>query len=611
MCSVLTRRLIRSVLVAVVATSGIAAPAWALSLGRISIESSMGQPLLARLEVTQISPEQVASLEVAVAEPERFAATQMRLHPALAGLRATLIGGETARATIRLETVDPITEPFLDVILQFKWAGGQLLRSYTLLLDPANLQASPPAEPVAPALPPPEPPAQAPAAPEAQAPVRIEAAPPPPTPAPPAVPAPRSVTVRAGDTATRVLQNHMAPGVSMDQMLLALLRRNPDAFINGNVNLLKAGARVDIPLADEAQQATAALARQAIRAQTRDFKAYRQRVAQTVPATRTEAPAPRVEGRVQDPVAVVTPAAPAQDRLELSKGDTAQSPSSEQVAQALQAQEQQAQVQALERQVQDLQALAEAASKEAVAGAPAFDPTLPLVDDKEELLTLPNALVTPPADEAPPTPADQARAVVEQLIQHPAAMPSGLGLIGLLAVLGVWRARRRRQSESFQKTAARAAAHTASSAQMAAPSMASAGNLGSSPALADAPVDPLAEAEVYLAYGMDEQAESMLRHALAQDPDSLLARMRLLDIYHLRGDVLAFNTAAHELYELTEGLTSEWETVAALGRAIDPSNPLYHPMVAPPSPQGLQLPDEIKDLSLDLNDPPSGPQRRS
>jgi len=605
--TVLTWRLAYPTLVAILATGWVSAPAWALTLGRISAESSIGQPLVAQLDVVQITDEQAGSLEVSLADPDRFAAANMQLNPALIGLRATLVNSETSgRASIRLETSEPISEPFLDIALQFRWAGGQLLRTYTLLLDPPNLQPTPQPAPLTPDVGTPIPvltlplPIEEPAPPApAFEPPPAEEPPPERTTISPAPRAPAQVTVRSGDTATRIMQSHLQPGLTMDQLLLALLRNNPNAFINDNVNLVRAGTTLVIPTAEQAQTQSAAQARLEVRAQTREFIAYRQRLAQAAPATSTEQPAQRIAGRVEEQVEVVTPPATVQDRLELTKGQDTQSEASEQIAQSRQEQEAQQRLNELERNLEELQALADQAIEPEEATPPAFGPGLPLVDDKEELLTLPNALTEPVIDEQAKSPADQARNAVERVIQHPATVPAALALIALLALLGIMRARRLRQSQSFKKTADRAATHVAASVPAA--SSTPAPVPPSEPSPEEDSVDPLSEAEVYLAYGMDDQAEAMLRHALAQDPASMAARVRLLEVYKMRGDVLPFNTLAQEMYEMTLGQTAEWEATASMGRELDPSNPLYHPMLAADAQGSLDLPDDVKGLSLDLD----------
>jgi pilus assembly protein FimV len=88
-------------------------------------------------------------------------------------------------------------------------------------------------------------------------------------------------------------------------------------------------------------------------------------------------------------------------------------------------------------------------------------------------------------------------------------------------------------------------------------------------------VDPVAEADVYIAYGRDAQAEEILKEALRAHPDRYPVRLKLLEIYAARKDQRAFETQAAELYSQTRGAGDEWAQAAALGLSIDPLNPLY------------------------------------
>ncbi|WP_369422225.1 FimV/HubP family polar landmark protein [Leptothrix ochracea] len=90
-------------------------------------------------------------------------------------------------------------------------------------------------------------------------------------------------------------------------------------------------------------------------------------------------------------------------------------------------------------------------------------------------------------------------------------------------------------------------------------------------------VDPVAEADVYLAYGRDLQAEEILKEALRSSPDRLAIRSKLLEVYAKRRDVKGFESMAGELYGLTDGHGEEWVKAQELGRSIDPENPLYEP----------------------------------
>ncbi|HEX4797662.1 MAG TPA: FimV/HubP family polar landmark protein [Burkholderiales bacterium] len=88
-------------------------------------------------------------------------------------------------------------------------------------------------------------------------------------------------------------------------------------------------------------------------------------------------------------------------------------------------------------------------------------------------------------------------------------------------------------------------------------------------------IDPIAEADVYMAYGRDAQAEEILKDALAKDSGRQAVRVKLLEIYANRKDARAFESAANELHSATGGRGAEWEKVAALGLSIDPTNALY------------------------------------
>ena len=88
-------------------------------------------------------------------------------------------------------------------------------------------------------------------------------------------------------------------------------------------------------------------------------------------------------------------------------------------------------------------------------------------------------------------------------------------------------------------------------------------------------VDPIAEAEVYLAYGRDNQAEEILRDALGKTPDRQEIRLKLLEIYAQQNKPTAFETIASEVFAATKGSGDIWAKAAQLGRGIDPANPLY------------------------------------
>lgn len=89
-------------------------------------------------------------------------------------------------------------------------------------------------------------------------------------------------------------------------------------------------------------------------------------------------------------------------------------------------------------------------------------------------------------------------------------------------------------------------------------------------------VDPIAEAEVYLAYGRDETAEEILKEAVVKNPGRHELKLKLLEIYHQRNDVAAFETLAEELYAALAGRGGKvWEKVEDMGRKLNPENPMF------------------------------------
>jgi pilus assembly protein FimV len=90
-------------------------------------------------------------------------------------------------------------------------------------------------------------------------------------------------------------------------------------------------------------------------------------------------------------------------------------------------------------------------------------------------------------------------------------------------------------------------------------------------------VDPVAEADVYLAYGRDLQAEEILKEAMRSNPERLAIRTKLLEVYAKRRDTKGFESLATQLYAITRGEGEDWAKAQELGLSIDPDNSLYRP----------------------------------
>jgi pilus assembly protein FimV len=129
-------------------------------------------------------------------------------------------------------------------------------------------------------------------------------------------------------------------------------------------------------------------------------------------------------------------------------------------------------------------------------------------------------------------------------------------------------------------------------------------DFGQGPAGAEEGVDPVAEADVYMAYGRDAQAEEILIEALKNEPTRLAIHLKLLEIYSARKAAKPFETLATDLKGLTGGSGQEWEKALAMGRALDPNNPLYGAAPAPAVEQASPPPSDVVSTVILTPDQP-------
>ncbi|MDW5443718.1 FimV/HubP family polar landmark protein [Polaromonas sp. SM01] len=677
-------------------------PAHALGLGRITVQSALGEPLRAEIDIADINAEEAASLRASVASAEAFKAAGLEFSPAMANVQISLQRRPDGRSFLRLSSDRPVSEPFVDLILEARWASGRVVRDYTMLFDPPNLRqasAAPMPAPTAPMVSRPAAPVAAlPAAPVAtpysapqQAKAPVAAIKPPAPRAAPAAKTPaadgQKVTVKAGDTAGKLAAQHKPANVSLDQMLVALLNSNPEAFVGGNINRLKAGAVLDVPGADQAGAVSAGEARQTIVAQSKDFNEFRRKLAEGAPATQVASADRQAAGKVQAKVEDKAPAAATPDKLTLSKGAVqGKAAAEEKIVQERQAKEAASRVAELSKNISDLNKLSGTPASPAVAAAPApaspVTPGVTLVTPGALAVATPPpapassaAVTVPPAasaavDPAPvvaaATPASAPTPVVapvkkpvvvapppppepsllDELMANPLLMAGGASLLVLLAALGLYRVRQRKNAVSVDSSFLESRLQPdsffgASGGQRidtndAADANVTGSSMVYSPSQLDAAgdVDPVAEADVYLAYGRDLQAEEILKEAIRVSPTRVAIHAKLMEIYAKRRDTKAFETVAAEAFNLTQGHGVEWAHMAEMGRELDPSNPLYQPDGQPAStnagiaaaasaatfsmstqPQNLQpTPEPIPsaldfdlDLDFSLDDEPAAP----
>jgi pilus assembly protein FimV len=740
-----------------------ASDARALALGRITVQSALGEPLRAEIDIPEIDADEVASLRANIAAPDAFKTAGFDYNPTLTGIRITLEKRADGRYFLRLVSPRPVNDPFVDLILESSWSSGRVVRDYTMLFDPpitrqaqplsaelppsapagraattapatAATPASPgtaaatPASPGTAAATPASPgtaatPASAgtaaatPASPDTAAtPAAADATPASPgtpdaTPATPVADAsapptsspastPRTpggegnkqVTVRSGDTAGKIAGANKPANVSLDQMLVAMLRSNPDAFADGNINRLRSGAVLEMPSAEDAALVPTDEAKQLLVAQSRDFNEFRRRLAESVPAKQVTPADRQASGKITAQVEEKRPAASAPDKLTLSKGSVQGKSgiaAEEKIAQDRASQDSAARVAELNKNITDLSKLGKSSAAPATpasaakgglpvpVGAPATTATAAASALKSPAPAVPppapaalasapapvaKASATSPAPAASPAPTAASSAVaasaatpavapvlipasavapapsqagpaasaasaaassgqpavaakpasaakpaakpvpppppepslIDELMENWPIAAGGLGaIIALVAGLGFYRARQRKTTaqvdSSFLESRLQPDSFFGASGGQRIDTNeggVSGSSLVYSPSQLDAAgdVDPVAEADVYLAYGRDLQAEEILKEAMRTQPQRVAIHVKLLEIYAKRRDTRAFELVATEAYSLTHGSGAEWERICELGKDLDSSNSLYRPGGEPGAP---------------------------
>ncbi len=651
-------------------------PALALGLGKLTVDSSLGQPLSARIELTSATKDEIDSLSARVADPGLYRQNNLTYQGALSRTRITL---ENVSGTPYLRVTSPVSvqEPFLDLMVELNWASGRVVREYTFLLDPPGSNtAVAAADPVTPA--------RVGTAPRAPA-VRAEAAPAvAAAPSAGGTPADGSYAVKRGDTLSKIAAQVKPAEITLDQMLVAMFRANENAFEGRNMNRLRTGTILAVPSAADAGATQSVEATKLVRVQSTDWRSYRDRVASNAPVA-DSAGTRESGGRIGTAVTEATPAAtPGRDQIRVSReARTGRGAAGEDsVAQGNQLREAQARIAQLEKMVQDMQrtldlrnpTLAAAQSQADAARAKSAAPAAaaPTTSVAAPISTPPASTATPPpvvaAAPAPvPTPAVAAPVVVPPVVSPapvdtkaadaaksdankdatapviaPAVAPPvvappvvdaskstvtdkgavpkstkakvagkeppgffedlagnmpgwaiGLGALAILGGIAALFAARRRKTTKFEDSiisgtdiktntvfgsTGGGVVNTGDNSLASDFSREGLGNIDTDE------VDPIAEAEVYLAYGRDAQAEEILKDALKKDPQRQEIYLKLLEIHAQHNKPSAFETVASELYAVSHGQGEVWHKAVALGRQLDPANPMFSEGGAPPPP---------------------------
>ncbi len=603
-----------------------ASGAYALGVGDIELHSALNQPLNAEIRLLSATPAELQGLTVALAPEAAFAGAGVERLGLLTQIKFNVVQKSDGSHVIKVTSSQPIREPFLNFLVEVNWSSGRFMREYTVLLDFPVSDGGKPA-PIAP-------PVSAPFSPVAP---RVEAAPA--AQSEPSVSSSSDNTMAgngARKTAARErssaagssygptartdtlwkIAREMRPdkSVSVSQVMLALAKSNPHAFSTGNVNNLMAGYILRLPPLDAIHAVPQQEAAHEVAMQYQQWLGGQKGGAATARATPTqgvESTAPVTEkGSAGAQLKLVTPdggktavtagggaktgAPDANDLTSLRKElavalesvDTTRQ-ENEELRTRLTMLEQQ--ISSMQRLMNlkngDLAALQNKANTATATGTAPAKPAVPAPG--------PAASSKPVVKPQPVKAPEPEQPIATDAISEIASNPQQLGMIlgGFLLVSALlWTLVRRRRQAAMdtpegvfapqgraKKTAASAAAFEgAGEGDRTAPE-ADMGRGDANVIHADEDViDPLAEADVYLAYRRYDQAESLIKEAMRQDPGRQELTLKLLEIYHATKNADAFETQAETLYATLGGEADpQWHKVVEMGKQVCPGHPLF------------------------------------
>ncbi len=444
--------------------------------------------------------------------------------------------------------------------------------------------------------------------------------------------------VRRGDTLRSIGTELRPEGVRLEQVMVALQNANPGSFIGRNINRVRRGSVLRVPDTDIMRAIDPVQALRTLHAQTSDFRRYQQQIAPRAASlapsisNKTEGAGNRSSsGRVGMRSDQPDAAANASDKLTLSApggrdqpgSKTSTSDALDKIANDKAQADASSRIAALEKNVGQLQQLLEIRNGELAAAqqraapvpepvrepAPEPVPATPAKPVPPQSAVAPNESpssdgTSPAAPTTGPTAAPQpARVPAKQTPPPPlpavprdssaAGVPSWLQAIpddpmtraaaALLLLLPLiwaglrWHRRHKpERAKAIEPVVTPTVIADAGGRHVDTRENEFHSNFVPSVSQIDAnEVDPVAEADVYIAYGRDEQAEEILLDALRVHRQRHALRVKLLEIYAARKDRQKFGALATELRVLTHGVGADWEQAAQLGRQLDPGNRLF------------------------------------
>ncbi|MDE2091975.1 MAG: hypothetical protein KGJ08_08775 [Gammaproteobacteria bacterium] len=592
----------------------------ALGLGEIKLNSALNQPLDAEIPIVGAAADEINSLHIKVASADQFKQAGIPMADVLIKLKFKIVQGPNGTASIHITTSEAMREPFLDFLADATWDNGELIREYTVFLNPPNFETATQEAPAA---------ASAATQPAASAPVGTTTAPAPaatptpaPVPAPPPAaapvpvapkPAPQPVATTAtvtpavsavskplggnygpihrGETLSEIALNMRPQGVTLNQMMIAIYRANPEVFMR-NINLMKAGYVLRVPTLEDIQAVRVAEANTEVRTQIASWRASRglgggrkttgnaeqpslQLVAPSSAAQTTENQIPGA-GESKTGEAMEANAAGTASKAQSTGAGAASTTSNAPIAVA-------------SNSMSAVQVQASKQNKQA-----AETKTTPLSPEKPA--------VVKPLPKNKITPTESTSGGLMDSLLNPYVIITIIVIV-LVLIAGIYIKKRRASAElvskpiKIRKTPAAEAdwgkeekaglkdvtdlkssegSDDAAGSPVGEAGMGTTASRMSTTNLKLDESDPMAEADFHMAYGLYDQAADVLNKALGQDPNRRELKMKLLEVYFTAGDRSNFVETARGLrQEIGASPDNDWENIAIMGRQVAPEEPLF------------------------------------
>lgn len=575
---------------------------YALGIGDIELHSALNQYLDAEIPLVTSDEENPSDIQIQLAPPEAFEKAGIPWNYFLSNLKFKTIVKKNGDVIVKLSSKEAVREPFLNFLLEVSWPKGSLYREFTVLVDPPATYQKPTTLVTTPS-------AKKPALTNSQAKVK------------------KSKTNRVGvvsdnqygpvprnDTLWEIAERVKSDdSIRTEQMVMALFKANPDAFFQNNINALMEGKTLTIPDQDFVLQTSKKQARAEFRGQVQAWRS-RNSVQDSIVADAKQGNelklVPPSEDDGSKSLSTGTASTDATNQYTTQE-------SAEKISQMNRELDELRNLLTIkDKQIAELQA-GKLSGSEAIVSEPKKLPALkdevsnPKENAKTEIdkvldesnktdIDIP---ITVPTIEEAAKPAKKQVKVKEQAEEESSILPAvlgsaGFGLLGLFGWLW-WRNNRVASNSNIDSI-------LASSSEIHLPDVEE-DNLkvssfqektsvtpeeqpgGENSFLSDfslsdfdtfgedhGEVDPIAEADVYLAYGRYQQAEELMRQAINDYPERDECKLKLLEIYYANEDKEAFEKYANELNDSGKSVNADfWSKVVEMGSDLCPSATLF------------------------------------